>query len=328
MIGRLIIQRIGAGLVFWGMVVGGMWGGAATPPPAEKPTVEKKTPEKPPVEKSASKKTLREKAAVEELWRKIYTRPEQLAKLTKPTVCILDIQHPDPIQEQLKTLGNPMEQFSACTFRSRAAEISGLDAIVVHATEVRGEDLDRPQIKAILIGGRSKSLPRVVDERFYRLIRETKIPILGICGGCQLIGRAYGAKVERLRKLRPGEADPNPGYHPGWFKEWGFTSVQVLRPDPLFAGLPDKPILREFHAFQMAAPPKEFDLLATTEECRVQAIKHRDRLVYAVQFHPERYDQQHPHGRVVLENFFRLALGQSSANEGAEREKGRDLPKK
>lgn len=152
--------------------------------------------------------------------------------------------------------------------------------------------------------------------------------MLGICGGCQLIGQAYGAKVAAMRKLRPGEQDPNPKYHPGWFKEWGWTPVEVLKKDPLFASLPEKPILREFHAFQIVEPPKEFDVLAFTSECRVQAIKHRDRFVYAVQFHPERYDQQHPHGRVVLENFFRLALGRAVAKQNPESKKAQDLPKR
>lgn len=306
------------------LLLGAVWAGEAAAPT----TLEKRDQEKGRLEKGAVEKQAAEKAALQELWRKIYTRPEHLARLTKPTICILDIQHPDRIHEQLKTLAKPMEQFYACTFQSRVAEISGLPTLVVHATEVRPEDLDRPQIKAILIGGRSKSLPREVDERFYRLIRETKIPILGVCGGCQLIGQAYGAKVAYIRKLRPDEPDPNPKYHPGWFKEWGFMPIQVLKPDPLFANLPEKPILRQFHAFQIVEPPKEFDLLASTQECRVQAIKHRDRLVYAVQFHPERYDQQHPHGRLLLENFFRLALSQSGAKQAAEREKGKGLPKK
>ncbi len=291
-------------------------------------TLEKEAQKKGQLEKSTAEKQTAEQASLQELWRKIYTRPEQLAQLSKPTICILDIQHPDRIYEQFKTLSKPLEQFYACTFRARVAEISGLHTIVVHATEVEGEDLDRPQIKAILIGGRSKSLPREVDERFYQLIRETRIPILGICGGCQLIGRAYGAKVVRMRKLRPDEQDPNPKYHPGWFKEWGFTEIQVLKPDPLFGGLPEKPILREFHAFQIVEPPKEFELLASTQECRVQAIKHRDRLVYAVQFHPERYDHRHPHGRVVLENFFRLALGQPPSQPSPEPKKAKPLPKR
>jgi GMP synthase-like glutamine amidotransferase len=48
--------------------------------------------------------------------------------------------------------------------------------------------------------------------------------------------------------------------------------------------------------------------LASSAECRVQVIKDRKRLVYGVQFHPENYDAEHSDGRILLENFFRLAL--------------------
>jgi GMP synthase (glutamine-hydrolysing) len=75
----------------------------------------------------------------------------------------------------------------------------------------------------------------------------------------------------------------------------------------LFADLPQEIIVREMHAFQMTEPPTGFDLLASTDECRVEAIKHRDRVLYGVQFHPEAYDADHLHGQTLLKNFFRIA---------------------
>lgn len=36
-------------------------------------------------------------------------------------------------------------------------------------------------------------------------------------------------------------------------------------------------------------------------------IKHRDRLLYGTQFHPEAYDEAHLDGKKLLQNFFRLA---------------------
>lgn len=302
-------------------------GGAEKPLAKVEPLLETTAAKKPPSEKPPSEKTTKPKSVLQQLWRKIYTRPEELAKLAGPTICILDIQHPDRIYELLNRTSDPMDRFYACRFRARVAAISGLPTIVVHATEVRPEQLESSPIKALLIGGRSKALPRKIDEQFYPFIRQTKIPLLGICGGAQLIARAYGAKVVHMRKLRPGEPDPHPKYYPGWFKEWGLTPVHIVKLDPLFANLPETPIFREFHAFQIQKPPEEFELLASTQECQVQAMKHRHRLVYAVQFHPERYDSKHFHGRIVLENFFRLALGQPLPKQASE-SKGNGLPKK
>jgi GMP synthase-like glutamine amidotransferase len=77
--------------------------------------------------------------------------------------------------------------------------------------------------------------------------------------------------------------------------------------DPLFADLPDPFVVREWHQCEIKTLPPEFDLIATNENCRVQAIRHRNRLLYSTQFHPEAYAKPYFHGRTVLRNFFRLA---------------------
>ena len=80
-----------------------------------------------------------------------------------------------------------------------------------------------------------------------------------------------------------------------------------MQRDPLFKGLPEEIVVRQSHAFQVMQVPAEFELLASTPECKVQAFKHRQRLVYGTQFHPEVNNDDHPHGRVIIGNFFRLA---------------------
>ncbi len=234
----------------------------------------------------------------------VFDRPAELAALRQPTICVLDIQHPDLILKQIAD--KPVQQYGGRRTKSRMKEITGLPCLLVHFTEVKPQQLEQPNVKAILITGRSKVVSKELDGRFYPLIRTTRIPVFGFCGGMQLIGEAFSAKVEPMRKLREGEKDPNPKYHPGSFKEWGFMPVKVTKRDPLFAGLPDEVLVREAHAFHVLEPPSEFALLASTTECRVQAIKHKDRLLYGTQFHPEAYDDAHPHGKVVLQNFFRI----------------------
>jgi len=51
----------------------------------------------------------------------------------------------------------------------------------------------------------------------------------------------------------------------------------------------------------------DFVVLAANAECPVEAIKHKQRLMYGTQFHPEQYDDQHLDGRIILRNFFKLA---------------------
>lgn len=251
-------------------------------------------------------------AAEVDAWRTVFATPQELAAIEEPIVCMLTIQHPDIIRKQLAD--KPAAEYSGLKLRERVRQQSGLRCVVVHFTEVRGEDLDRSNVKAILITGRSKIVGRELDVQFHPLIRNTQIPIFGFCGGMQLIGQAYSAKVGPLRKLREGEKDPNPSYHPGQFKEWGFLPVQIVQRDPLFEGLPEEIVVRQAHAFHILQVPAEFELLASSPECQVEAFKHRQRLVFGTQFHPEVNDEEHPHGRVILENFFRLVgLGPKAA---------------
>ncbi len=247
--------------------------------------------------------------SIDEAWRNVFDAPQTLATLDRPVVVFLYIQHAAIVRKGLGESLDSAKPHHAAEMRTRFAELSGLDCLVVHESELRGTELNQPQIKALLISGRSTTDIPPDDEKFYEFLRTTRIPMIGFCGGCQLIGKAYGIPVVYMRELAPGEPDPMPNYHPGRFKERGYLTIQIGLPDPLLAGLPAKPLFRQTHAFQLADVPPGFDLLASSTECRVQAIKDRQRMVYGVQFHPEAYDDEHPDGRIVLANFFRLALG-------------------
>ncbi len=83
--------------------------------------------------------------------------------------------------------------------------------------------------------------------------------------------------------------------------------VHVLRPDPIFKGLGTDPLLFESHYWEIKAAPEGFDLLASTENVRVQAIRHRQHLIYGTQFHPEVSSADCPAGFTLLQNFFSLA---------------------
>ena len=150
----------------------------------------------------------------------------------------------------------------------------------------------------------------------FAVIREARVPMIGLCAGHQHIAEAYAAEGGSMRRLRPGEADPHPPYHPGMFKEWGFLPVKVTRVDPLFDGLPKELVMQEYHVAEVKRVPEGFDLLASTAECQVQVMKQRGKPVYGTQFHPECYDDAHPDGRRLLQNFFRIAAEQSSAQSG------------
>jgi GMP synthase (glutamine-hydrolysing) len=136
----------------------------------------------------------------------------------------------------------------------------------------------------------SKPDTRMVFQPEMDLVRELDLPILGICFGHQLIGAAYGSEVEDL------------GHNIREFKE-----VKLRGNDPIFDGLPGSIRVSESHRQALRRVPEGFRHLAESATSQVEAICHEKRPIYGVQFHPERSDERHPHGRIVIQNFLKLA---------------------
>jgi GMP synthase (glutamine-hydrolysing) len=223
---------------------------------------------------------------------------------SRPVVCLITTQDPAEIREAVK---KPDGMIKLLTLKRRVAELSGCGCLLIHYTQIRRDDLEKPNVKAIVLS--SWKLPKDKEHaaELDALMCQTKKPLVAFCGGHSLMYTAHGGKGAAMRKLRPGETDPYPKYFPEYYKEWGFMPVQILRRDPIFQGLPDPIVVREMHYAECKTMPPDFELLASTAECKVQVIKHKTRLVYGTQFHPEAYDDEHPDGKVLLQTFFKLA---------------------
>jgi GMP synthase-like glutamine amidotransferase len=169
-----------------------------------------------------------------------------------------------------------------------------------------------------------------VIETFAEFIRDNKVPVLAICGGHQLVGLSFGARVMTLDRLEQHEQREHRPL------EYQYRFVRITQPDdPIFQGinspaaglLPDAParVLRVWqnHGLQLDRVPEGFALLATSYLCRNQMMVKRGdgQLIYTVQFHLEksfedwnksrtRWEHQNESrdGRILFENFLLLAL--------------------
>ena len=173
--------------------------------------------------------------------------------------------------------------------------------------------------------------PEILDE-FTSFVHATRTPVLGICGGHQLIGLSFGARVITLDSQEQQERRDNR------LTEYQYRFVRIIDPeDPIFEAI-DNPqsgiwqdytkearILRVWqnHSLQLDRVPEDFKLLATSYLCKNQMMVKRsdDQLIYSVQFHLEKSFEdwsqsrtrwEHPNesrdGRILFENFLRLAL--------------------
>jgi GMP synthase (glutamine-hydrolysing) len=198
---------------------------------------------------------------------------------------------------------------------------------VAHLSDV-AEAASRFNPDAIVLSGTLRDFDyyqqSILDE-FGKFIRTTKIPVLAICGGHQLVGLSFGARVVTLDKLEQHEQrEQRP-------QEYQYRFVRITESnDPIFQNIncadPNAParILHVWqnHGLQLDRIPEGFELLATSYLCRNQMMVKRSegQLIYTVQFHLEKSFEDwnrsrtrwaHPNesrdGRILFENFLILA---------------------
>lgn len=171
--------------------------------------------------------------------------------------------------------------------------------IMVHTVEVKdystissGEDFKLFDI-VVLSGSQRKLAEAEVFEDYtneVEFLRDTDKPVLGICFGHQLLAMAFGEHIVTTGKTLEG-----------------YYMVRQIEKDRLFDGLGEKFLVMESHEERLDSVPYNFLKLADSPNCPVEVMKHEILPLYGIQFHAERFDDKHPAGGVILENFFKIA---------------------
>jgi GMP synthase (glutamine-hydrolysing) len=154
----------------------------------------------------------------------------------------------------------------------------------------------------IILSGQSHPWDNYTPESLagvFDVIKQASKPMLGVCGGHQQIALAYRAEVGLMERLEPGD-----GYA-GAKRERGFFPVENTS-EGLFKGLPATVDVWHSHCDEVKQLPDGFRCTASNETCAIQAMQQKGRRVYGVQFHPELFDDDHPDGRKIVENFLAL----------------------
>jgi len=115
-------------------------------------------------------------------------------------------------------------------------------------------------------------------------LKKADFPVLGICAGHQFMAQFFGGKTE-----------------PSKIPEFGKMEIKILKENELFYGVPKKSIVWLSHNDEVSALPKDFELLASSENCRIQAMKHKNNIYFGLQFHPE--VEHTEYGEQIFKNF-------------------------
>jgi len=150
------------------------------------------------------------------------------------------------------------------------------------------EDIIKEGIDGLVLSG---GAPRIglKDElgNTSEYLEKADFPILGICAGHHFMGRFFGGKVT-----------------PSKTPEFGKIELQLIKKDRLFNGVSEKSIVWESHNDEVSELPEDFEVLAKSESCKIQAMKYSKKPFYGVQFHPE--VEHTEYGELIFKNFVNM----------------------
>ena len=116
------------------------------------------------------------------------------------------------------------------------------------------------------------------------------MPILGVCLGHQAIGEVFGGKIVHARELVHGKQ----------------SMIEIDKNSRLFEGLPQTILAARYHSLiiDKYSKPECLEVIATTNDGEIMAVKHCDYDIYGVQFHPDSI--MTPDGLSILKNFLAI----------------------
>ncbi|MDQ7824768.1 MAG: glutamine-hydrolyzing GMP synthase [Candidatus Eremiobacteraeota bacterium] len=204
--------------------------------------------------------------------------------LSTPCVAIVDFggQYAHLIARRVRGLG----------LFSRIVQPSQWSDLVRARSTGRGEEL-----VALILSGGPRSVLEPGAPRLEGDVRESPVPVLGICYGHQYLAHALGGTLSG-----------------GHAREYGLAMIECLGTSSLFAGLPARQRVWVSHGDTVVSMPEGYRVTASTEEVPVAAFESPEGKWFGLQFHPE--VSHTAHGRAMLDNFFKSAKAPRSWHPG------------
>lgn len=158
----------------------------------------------------------------------------------------------------------------------------GIQTSIIHPENTL-EEIKKFKPKGIILSGGPASVYEkgapTIDKRIFDL----GLPILGICYGWQLTAHLLGAEVKVGNQ------------------EYGPANLKIDKTEPLFSNVESYSQAWVSHGVSVMSLPKDFEILAETDDVKYAACANLAKSIFGIQFHPE--VDHTVYGIEILKNF-------------------------
>ena len=177
-------------------------------------------------------------------------------------------------------------QFTQLIVR-RIRELGVFSELISHK-KIKSSQI-KSNVKGIILSGGPLNVYQLNDNLFDNKILKLGIPILGICFGHQILSKFNGGKVKQSKH-----------------REFGLTNIHKRNNSLLIKNFFNKKTKKVWmsHADQVTKLPKNFRVVASSENSKFSIVENKIKNFFGVQFHPEVTHTEN--GKKIISNFIFL----------------------
>ncbi len=169
----------------------------------------------------------------------------------------------------------------------RIRELGVFSEIISHKN-IRVKYIDET-IKGIILSGGPLNVYQINKYSFNKKILDFNIPTLGICFGHQILSKLYGGRIKQSKH-----------------REFGLAKIYKKKNSLLVNSFFSKKTKEVWmsHADQVTKLPRNFKVVASSDNSKFAIIENKIKKFYGVQFHPEVTHTEN--GKKIISNFIFL----------------------
>ncbi|MDA9598618.1 glutamine-hydrolyzing GMP synthase [Candidatus Pelagibacter sp.] len=174
-------------------------------------------------------------------------------------------------------------QFTQLIVR-RIRELGVFSELISHK-KIKSSQI-KSNVKGIILSGGPLNVYQLNNDLFDNKILKLGIPILGICFGHQILSKFNDGKVKQSKH-----------------REFGLTNIHKRNNSLLIKNFFNKKTKKVWmsHADQVTKLPKNFRVIASSENSKFAIVENKIKNFFGVQFHPEVTHTEN--GKKIISNF-------------------------